>query len=341
MSFEERVLEPVREYLGRRIMVPSGATWSVEDRADGFLELAVDLDVDALAADFQKDLAAAPSFLLCLAYWVERATGTESRCRVRVHGEPPTRGGRLLHWRRSLFLLHELEAILPERFEVEAPDRWRWPDRPVLNAPKATRSTAAGDDDHSEHRLEAFLCREPEALDSFCKEVTPIRKFRRQLPVGLFEGEVLKATAWTPGGGSQIDLWAQSPDGRTLHLFELKAFNRRGVANAKVGIIPEALYYSRLLHHVRAGLGDERRIEGGGEGVEAARKAKQIVMWLVAPAYHPLVFLDGETPLEWVNAGMAGDGVEVRVLPVDLDDQGLLAGWRSDRMWPTAVGELG
>ena len=332
-SFEALVLAPVRGYLGRGIKVPSGATWSTRTgqiNGEGVLHLHVDLTVDALAADFQKDLPAAPSFLLCLAYWIERATGVKTRCKVRFHGDPPTGGSKLLHWRRSLFLLHELDTILGERFAVEAPDRWRWPSRPVLNAPKSARSTAAGEDDKPEHRLEAYLCREPAALDSFFKEVTPITRFRRQLPVGLFEGKVSKDTAWTPGGGSQIDLWAQSPDGRVLHLFELKALTRSRKPNAKVGIIPEALYYARLLHHVRVGLGDGRQIEGGGEGVEAARKAEKVVMWLVAPAYHPLVFLDQETPLEWVNEGMAGDGVEIRGLPIELDGDGLLAGWRPE-----------
>jgi len=339
MSFEERVLGPVREYLGRRIMVPSGADWSAQVDEDGDLELVVKLDVAALAADFQKDLATAPSFLVCLAYWRERATGVETRCCVQVHGVPPTAGAKLLHWRRSLFLLHELETIIPDRFVVEAPDRWRWPARPVLNAPGSVRSSDASTDNHPEHRLEAYLCREPDALDSFCVEVTPIRRFRRQLPVGLFEGKVSKASAWTPGGASQVDLWAQSPDGRTLHLFELKAHNRRGVANAKVGIVPEAMYYARLLHHVRVGLGDGRRIEGGGEGVEAARKAEKIVMWLVAPAFHPLVYPDVETPLAWLNAGMAGDGVEIRVLPIELDEDGLLAAWRPENGWPSEADE--
>ena len=330
MSFEEKVLVPVREYLGRRIMVPSGADWSSTERDDGTLELAVDLTVDALAADFQKDLPAAPSFLVCLAYWIERATGTPTRGLVRIRGERPSLRAELLHWHRSLFLLHELEAIIPERFVVEAPDRWRWPASPVLNAPKSARSAAAGDDDHPEHRLEAYLCREPAALDSFCEVVAPITRFRRQLPVGLFESEVAKKNARTPGGGSQIDLWAQSPNGRVLHLFELKALTRSGKPNAKVGIIPEALYYARLLHHVRVGLGGGGRIEGGGEGVEAARRAERVVMWLVAPGYHPLVFSGRETPLEWVNAGMAGDGVEMRVLPIELDSEGLLDGWRPE-----------
>jgi len=334
MSFEALVLTPVREYLGRRIKVPSGASWTAEKQADDVLNLVVDLTVDALAADFQKDLPAAPSFLVCLAYWVERATSAKTRCLVRVHGEPPTEGSRLLHWRRSLFLLAELEAVIPERFAVEAPDRWRWPERPVLNAPLSTRSTEARDDSNPEHRLEAYLCREPAALDSFCKVVTPITGFRRQLPVGLFEGKVAKETALTPGGGSQVDLWAQSPDGGILHLFELKALTRSGKPNAKVGIIPEALYYARLMHHVRVGLDDGRQIEGGGEGVEAARNAENVIMWLVAPGYHPLVYSGQETSLARLNEGMAAEGVELRVLPIELDDEGLLARWRPDLGWP-------
>ena len=57
-------------------------------------------------------------------------------------------------------------------------------------------------------------------------------------------------------------------------------------------------------------------------------------MWLVAPAYHPLVFSGQGMPLEWVNAGMAAEGVEILVLPIERDEEGLLAAWRSNRRWP-------
>lgn len=64
-----------------------------------------------------------------------------------------------------------------ERFAVEAPDRWCWPTWPVLNAPLSTRSTEARDASNPEHRLEAYLCRGPEALDAFCEAVAPFSRF--------------------------------------------------------------------------------------------------------------------------------------------------------------------
>ena len=95
--------------------------------------------------------------------------------------------------------------------------------------------------------------------------------------------------------------------------------------NSKVGILPEALTYARLLHHVRLG-----RIGGQGAGMAAARRARLVVMWLIAPEYHPLVFWGGTSPVRWINSGLAADGVELRILPFDLSDDTTIT-WRPDR----------
>ena len=57
-------------------------------------------------------------------------------------------------------------------------------------------------------------------------------------------------------------------------------------------------------------------------------------MWLVAPDYHTLVLFGGDSPVSWLNAGMAADGVELRNLPFELADDGGIA-WRPDRAVPT------
>jgi hypothetical protein len=160
---------------------------------------------------------------------------------------------------------------------------------------------------------------DPALRADFSARVTPIDHFRRQLPLGVFAGTVATANAVFPHGAAQVDLWAVSPDRRVLHLFELKARD-----NAKVGILPEALAYARLLHHVRVG-----RIGGEGEGLAAARAASRIVMWLTAPDYHPFVRFGDDSPIRWINAGMVADAVELRFLPFDLADDGAIT-WRPD-----------
>ncbi len=318
MSFAE-LLAVVRGHLGRRVDVPRDGEWRVE-LSDDRPRLVVTLDTPVLCVNMQENKAAAPFFAVCLAWWFEQATGQVTDVEVRVTGEAPIEPNALRHWRRSQFLLAELSAILGPRFRVEPAPSWTWPVAPVLNAPLLVRSLEHDHDPLSEHALEVQIASSASLLASFPE---PLAALGRQLPVGLFEGRVADATAWTPGGASQVDLWGCSPDGRVAHLIELK---KRG--NTQVGILAEALYYGRLLNHLRLG-----RVSGGGDALAAIGRAERLVVWLVAPDYHPLVFLQGRSPLAWINEGMKHDGVEFRVLPIELDEGGVRR-WRTEARWP-------
>lgn len=192
-----------------------------------------------------------------------------------------------------------------------------------MNKQVLARDTATGRGPLSEAALERQIVNSPALREHFAARVAPIAHFRRQLPLGLFAGEVAIGREILPRGAAQVDLWSTSPDQRDLHLFELKTRK-----NAHVGILPESLAYARLLHLVRL-----RRIRGDGEGLVAAQRAERIVMWLIAPEYHPLVLFRGDSPVTWLNQGMAKDGVELRVLPFDLSDDAEIT-WRPDRAVP-------
>lgn len=333
IDFHKAVLVPVRKHLGRKIQIPKRARWSfVEDDSGGTLQL--DVDAAALAKNFQKNLPATPSFLICFAYWLERATGSSTKCRVVVHGPPPLKRKDLLHWRRTLFILEEIESQLAPRVEVHVEDRWNSPGNPVLNAPRGKRKSSKSKVAGLEHVLETSLCSSTAASDAFARAVHEIDRFERQLPLGLFGDRISRATAWTPGGKSQVDLWARSADGSTVHLFELKALDRRGKPNAPLGILPEALYYGRLLHHARVGLDGGRAITCNATASQAIQAARRLVVWLVAPDYHPLVFSKGRSPIEWFNTATRASGFEMRILPVDLAEDGSWRSWRFDEAWP-------
>lgn len=315
MTFED-VLRTVRAATGRNIAVPSRAGWAAVDQGGDGVRLDVTLPVAALATNLQTNTAAAPFFALCIAWWLEAAIGRPVRVHVHLDGAlpaPPMPGHdptpELLHTRRGQFLLAEMTSLLGPRFVVTPDPGWTWPSRPVLNAPMIDRSSEHDHDPLSEHALEVYITGSSELVATFPE---PIAFLGRQLPVGLFDGVVSKRTAWTPGGASQVDLWGPSPDGSVVHLLELK---RSG--NTQVGILPEALYYARLLHHFRRG-----RMQGGAPELAGLRTAERLVMWLVAPAYHPLVHLDGRSPIAWFNAAMEADGVELRVLPIAIDPAG-------------------
>ncbi len=64
----------------------------------------------------------------------------------------------------------------------------------------------------------------------------------RQLPVGLFKGEVVKKNSVFTGGKSAIDMWAV--DDEYIALFELKTNNKM------IGIITELFFYSQYVNDV-------------------------------------------------------------------------------------------
>ena len=67
-----------------------------------------------------------------------------------------------------------------------------------------------------------------------------------QLPMGLFDGAVSKATAITPGGASQAYLWRIDND--MFCVYELKDCINSD--NTHVGIITELMFYANVLHRL-------------------------------------------------------------------------------------------
>jgi hypothetical protein len=146
-------------------------------------------------------------------------------------------------------------------------------------------------------------------------------------------------------GGSPIlknlqgpfSLLSRSAPGDVFHVFELKAKDNIGA-----GILSEVYYYARLLHYVRAGLPNGGKIGGGGSELDAVRRAKRIVAWLIAPTFHPLVYplrRDGsapdiplDSPLHWINESTVAQGLEFRILPYALENKEVV--WRPDLRWP-------
>ena len=177
----------------------------------------------------------------------------------------------------------------------------------------------------SEHALETSLCDTLRAAEEF---EPPIGPPQRQLPIGLFEGAVRRGNEWTPGGRSQVDLWAMSRDLKTLHLFELK---RSG--NTPLGALPEALYYARLLHFFRRGTPDGRVIAGTSTALDLVRCAERIQMWLAVPHIHPLLLHEGRSPLSWLNGGMREEDVALGIVQLETDADGRWKAWDWERSW--------
>lgn len=333
-AFTQRVITPVWQHLQRlggtrNVEVTSLVDWDLE-QGQG-LELVARMPGELLNEDFQQADAAAPTYLLCLAYWLQQAQPATVTCRLEVLASPPPGGKARGHRRRSLFLLDQYAALLSDRFSVVfegQQERWEWPSYAVFNSP-GDRPALKQATRQDEYQLEKQICEDEQLRQDFNDNVAPIQQFDRQLPVGLFETEVKGRRCWTVCGKSAVDLWSVSPDQRTFHLFELK-----DRANDKAGIIAEAFYYARLLHHVQTGLPNGKQIRLTGPELQLQRQARRTVMWLTAPDYHPLVFGGGDTPLAWLNAQTEPQGLSLRVLPFELDARHRITRWCPERAWP-------
>jgi hypothetical protein len=324
-AFQQK-LDALRERMKvRRIDVPSAAQWRID--LAGQPTVVAAMDAPALELNLQHDAAAAPCFALCLAWWFERH---------RLLGDGPVRARVELpegwapageHGRRSAFLLHELAHLLPERFTLAPAPKLSWPAAPMLNAAIADRDSSARPEKGGEHAIEVAFTRQTDVPAQFAP-IDAVEPLRRQLPLGLFDGAVSRATRWSPGGASQVDLWTRSRDGRTIHLFELKKDDNR-----KVGIIPEALWYARLLHRVRTRDLDGRDVAGGGPAMDEVRRAERIRMWLLVPDIHPLVLHGGDSPLAWLRGAQSGIGVSMGVLFYGYDPTTGRVELHPDRRW--------
>jgi hypothetical protein len=308
------------------IKVPTGGgiSWALEDDA-----VVCYLPVAHLERNLQTNEGAAPFFALGLAFWSQELRLQPRRAMVVLTGSSTDSKAKCLHRRRGYFILENLAAILPDRFQFIAKageEGWAWPERPVINKEIDSRTKEGS---KREHVLEMRLASNGPWTRSFPCD-SPLGRWSRQFPLGLFDGRVSVRTTWTPRGASQVDLWSTSDLGKTLHLFELKAEK-----NAHVGILAEVFYYALFVESLRTGLKDGRRIDGGADGAAATRKARTVVMWLIAPEFHPLVYRAGRSPLAWINDALGKTGPQFRIMPFKIDD-GVPDGarWLPGRAWP-------
>ena len=146
------MLQEVRKHLGRPIDVPGASLPGVEwdaawDKPGRILNLGVTLPLATFHQNLQTDLTAAPSFLLCLAYWFERLParqGAVVRCTCCIDSagwagpSTPARPTDRKHIWRSLFLVNELERLFPDRLVFDYTGgipAWDWPVQPRFNSP--------------------------------------------------------------------------------------------------------------------------------------------------------------------------------------------------------------
>ena len=155
-----------------------------------------------------------------------------------------------------------------------------------------------------------------------------------QLPMGLFDGTVSKATAITPGGASQADLWRIDHD--KFYVYELKDCINSD--NTHVGIITELMFYANVLyrlfitHDIQYPLEADNfrtdKREKASRGLELildaihAHSIAQIKAVLLTDRLHPLIEYAKEQLLSDMNQGKAAVEYEystvLQLMPAEL-----------------------
>ena len=193
--------------------------------------LYIRLEGDSISSNMQNDAAAFEGWGLCI------LSRLDSIKRVVVDwDEPSDKNG---HYRRFLYRLHKMMQYFGDIFTIEQSKRqsldlfvkeYYNSNNLVLNYPKSKATKASNiKSKDSEAYIEARF-QEDKIFDHFLDVAD------RQLPVGVFKGNISKEASMFTYGHSAIDLWGIKDD--ALYIFELKK-----ITNKKVGIISEALFY--------------------------------------------------------------------------------------------------
>jgi hypothetical protein len=135
------------------------------------------LPAEALEKNLQTQLAASPSYLFCLGYWLERQTGRPTTCLLRVKARTSADQASLSHWRRSVFVIEQLVLAAAGRLRVAMDvglPGWEWPKEPLLNVATRDRTSTASAAHGKEHLLDVSLSNSEEARLDFGTNVGPL-----------------------------------------------------------------------------------------------------------------------------------------------------------------------
>ena len=171
----------------------------------------------------------------------------------------------------------------------------------VLNYPKSKATKASKD---SEAYIEARF-QEDKIFDHFLDVAD------RQLPVGVFKGNISKEASMFTYGHSAIDLWGIKDD--ALYIFELKKST-----NKKVGIISEALFYlwvmsdtinKKFKYEIIGSIPQYRNFNRLYSAIEEERISK-IKSVLLIEKLHPLI---SKETLDLINSRLNRDNLEMSI----------------------------
>jgi len=244
---------------------------------------------DAISRNMQDDSAAFEGWALVLKRWgnVDKVVISWDRHNLVKDG----------HYQRFLFRVNNFLRDFGSWFSI-APDsliyledlRIKNTGTYFLNSPAKNRKESESQRTESKYEIKF-------TSDIFwgkdLKNASNAKFLGRQLPVGVFEGDIKKVNSIFTGGKSAIDIWGINHDDELL-LFELKAEK-----NNKIGIISELYFYYCIMRCVQTGQFKHKKSE---TDLERIANTKKIKAYFLAPKLHPLI----DQPLmNELNAAMA------------------------------------
>ena len=215
------------------------------------------------------------------------------------------------HYNRFLYRLHKMMQYFGDIFTIEQSKRqsldlfvkeYYNSNNLVLNYPKSKATKASNIKKGSEAYIEARF-QEDKIFDHFLDVAD------RQLPVGVFKGNISKEASMFTYGHSAIDLWGIKDD--ALYIFELKKST-----NKKVGIISEALFYlwvmsdtinKKFKYEIIGSIPQYRNFNRLYSAIEAERISK-IKSMLLIEELHPLI---SKETLYLINSRLNRDNLEM------------------------------
>ena len=264
--------------------------------------LYIRLEGDSISSNMQNDAAAFEGWGLCI------LSRFDSIKRVVVDwDEPSDKNG---HYRRFLYRLYKIMQYFGDIFTIEQSKRqsldlfvkeYYNSNNLVLNYPKSKATKASKD---SEAYIEARF-QEDKIFDHFLDVAD------RQLPVGVFKGNISKEASMFTYGHSAIDLWGIKDD--ALYIFELKK-----ITNKKVGIISEALFYlwvmsdtinKKFKYEIIGRIPQYRNFNRLYSAIEEERISK-IKSVLLIEKLHPLI---SKETLDLINSRLNRDNLEMSI----------------------------
>lgn len=158
--------------------------------------------------------------------------------------------------------------------------------------------------DLRESELEVLLAHDPE-ISAIFRSSFGLKHVGRQLPVGVFAGEVSQIAAVAPGRKSAIDLWGL--DDASISIFELKTWG-----NDSLGILSELFFYGMVMRDLQA---ERFKFDPHGD-LEAPYRAiprrRDVRAWLLAPTFHSMLGRSDRVLLDVLNTGFLESNEPIR-----------------------------